>query len=142
MPSIKRFINNRSDSKATELMKKTVILSMIMLVLAFSACKKETEGCVDEEALCTLVDDGNLEGTTNVMKNYLAKLVGQTDIQQLNKLQEWLECKRCVEEVHMACVSCIQEPTPPRTISVDFIQNGQIVNLQFLLLPDKSVNSY
>ncbi len=88
---------------------------------------------MDEEALCTLVDDNNLEGATNVMRNYLAKLIGNTHNQQLNKLKNWLECKRCVEEVYMPCMSCIEDPSPPRIIGIDFVQNGQIVNMQVLV---------
>ena len=121
-------------------MKRIDVLTVFILILMFAACKKDKRGCADEDSLCVLVEDGNLEGSTNIMSNYLASLIG-TDNHKLAKLKDWLECKRCVEEVYMPCFSCIEEPTPPRTISIDFIQQGRIVNMEMVLRLDGPLES-
>lgn len=119
---------------------RILMLLAFAFVLALAACKKDKQGCVDEESFCELVEDGNFEGSTNVMSNYLASLISSNN-QKLEKLKDWLECKRCVEEVYIPCFSCIEEPPPTRTIGIDFIQNGEIVNIQLVVHLNEQMES-
>ena len=118
-------------------MKRTDILTVFILILTLAACEKgQLGGCADEELFCEQVEDDNLGGTLPLIKNFLAKVIGDNQNQKLAKLKDWLECKHCVEEVDIPCMSCIIDPPPPRTIGVDFIQQGEIVNVQLMVLMD------
>ncbi|PCH98279.1 MAG: hypothetical protein COB85_01840 [Bacteroidetes bacterium] len=111
------------------------ILSFAVAFVVLSACEKQQLGCANEEEFCQTVEAGNSDGTTYMVRNYLASFIDDNKGKNAARLKDWLECKSCVEEAYVPCFSCIENEPEPRTLRIVFTNQGQI------LIPMEAISS-
>jgi hypothetical protein len=112
----------------TKKMKTYRLLFLTVFFLAFiqSACDKGDVRCTDEKEFCAFINSEEYDKTGELIDKYLSGLESNlSEEEQLDKLNDWLECKSCVESAEILCVSCIYTNPPQSEISVSFVVNGQ-----------------
>lgn len=109
-------------------MKKTKLsLIVFILILGFlTNCKKENQKCSSDADFCTLIKAQEYNETGLLLDNYLSGLNSQSsDVQKLEQLKDWLECKSCVINVEILCISCIYTNPPKSVLKVLFVSDEQ-----------------
>ena len=82
----------------------SLFIGFTVIFLVFITCYTEENICQDDLAFCEFVYDNNLEGTHSLINSFLAIAEGDME-DQLAQLEEWLDCKSCIEQVEILCNS-------------------------------------
>ena len=112
------------------------IATAILMCLTLWTCSKDPVVCPDNEIFSLLVEEQNFDATGVIINDFLASLNSSEHDEQLEKLQDWLECKDCVDKVTLICKSCIKTLPAQSELSVKFISNGQKVKMTLDILMD------
>ena len=117
---------------------KTNWLTLILFILVsglLTNCNKEKPICSNETDFCALINAEDYIETGVLIDNYLRGLNSQiSDEQKLEQLKNWLECKNCVSNVEITCISCIETEPPKSLLKVLFMIDGQQIEKTLYVL--------
>ncbi len=109
-------------------MKKAGLLlaSIVFLSMLLTACNKDNIRCTHESEFCGFISAEEFDKTGPLTDTFLKRLNNSlTDQEKLERLSDWLKCKRCVENAAILCNACIETFPAQSEIKVRFLINGQ-----------------
>lgn len=111
-------------------MKKARLLltTFVCFSIVLTACNKDNIRCTHESEFCEFISKEEFNKTGPLIDTFLKRLNNSlTDQEKLERLNEWLKCKRCVENAEILCNSCIQTGPEQSELKVWFnVQGTQI----------------
>lgn len=94
--------------------------------LSRKVVKKDDVLCSRNNEFCDFINSEEYNKTGALIDKYLSGLkINLSDEEKLEKLSVWLDCKSCVGNAEILCVSCIYTNPPQSELRVSFIVNGQ-----------------
>lgn len=109
-------------------MKKARLLlaTIVFLNIVLTACNKDNIRCTNESEFCGFISSEEFDNTGPLTDTFLKKLDSDLSAQEkLEKLVNWLKCKRCVANAEIFCNSCIETYPAQSELKVWFLVNGQ-----------------
>jgi hypothetical protein len=107
------------------------VFGILLICLTLAGCERERPGC-DEERFCELTEEKKFEELRPLINNYLSTLDYGPDAEakeeeNIQKLEEWLECKSCIGRVKIECVSCIMTLPAQSELVIHFKAGGKTI---------------
>ncbi|MCB9226346.1 MAG: hypothetical protein H6578_04170 [Chitinophagales bacterium] len=103
-------------------MKNLLFISIISILIC--ACNKKESICTNDD-FCTFINTQNFEDSRSVVNHFLAGIDDKLPKQEkINLLIEWLNCKNCILNTELICVSCIRTNPPQSELNITIIENG------------------
>ncbi len=100
--------------------KIKVVLLFLLGILIFSCEEDKNENCPDNEEFCFYIDMGDFNSVIPVINDFLETLEEDAPHENLVYLQDWMECKSCVDDVEITCNSCIYTSPPQSELTIVF----------------------
>ena len=84
-----------------------------LLLLLMFACHNEDIPCSYNAQFCSAVSVGDMQEAGNYINDFLSRLPEEhSDPEIIQLLENWFNCKVCVESVEVFCVSCMYSMPP------------------------------
>lgn len=88
-----------------------------LLPLLMFACDNEDIPCSYNAQFCSAVSVGDMQEAGKYINDFLSRLPEENnDPEIIELLENWLNCKVCVESVEVFCVSCMYSNPPQSSV--------------------------
>lgn len=104
---------------------RSKIILVCLLPLFFGQCINDSPFDAEQE-FCSAVQKEEYQSLLPLTDRFLAQLSGNlSDLEKIEKLNDWLSQKICIAHTEVFCVSCMFSLPPQSRVFVTFSNNGQ-----------------
>jgi hypothetical protein len=90
-----------------------------LLLLLMFACHNEDIPCSYNAQFCSAVSVGDIQVAGKYINDFLSRLPEErSDPEIIQLLENWLNCKVCVESAEVFCVSCMYSNPPQSRVNI------------------------
>ena len=114
-------------------MKILNLLLLSFFVVLIIACEADLEDnsmgnndCLHQEEFCSYVDLSQIDSTGVQITKALEILSLGSDTEILEKLNDYLNCKDCIQKSEIICNSCIDTNPAISELRIEFMSAGEI----------------
>ena len=114
-------------------MKILNLLLIPLFVVLIIACEADGEDnsmgnndCLDQEEFCSYVDLSQIDSTGDLINIALGKLSLESNVEILERLNDYLNCKDCIQKSEIICNSCIDTYPASSELRIEFVSSGKI----------------
>ena len=113
-------------------MKILNLLLLSFLAILIIACEADREDnsmgnidCLHQEEFCFYVDLSQIDSTGVQITKALEILNLESDTEILERLNDYLNCKDCIQKSEIICNSCIDTYPAISELRIEFISSGE-----------------
>lgn len=105
---------------------RQLLVTMFGSIFILAACNKDNIRCTKETEFCKFITAEEFKQTGPLINSFVKRLeFNLSDQEKLEKLNEWLKCKKCVSNAIVLCNSCIQTGIAQSELKIWFNVKGQ-----------------